>query len=165
MPERTLILLRHAKSDWSGSEADMDRPLNDRGVRQAPKAGRWLAENVKGIDLAVVSPAKRAVSTWHLASAELDHEPPVRMDDRLYAASVEELLEVVRTLPDDVHAAAVVGHNPGIESLASLLAEESVLMPTSALAVIGWDGPWSDAGESRAIMLASGRPPVENSVG
>ena len=72
MSERTLILLRHAKSDWSGNEADVDRPLSKRGLRQAPHAGRWLAHSISSIDLAVVSPATRARSTWELASAELD---------------------------------------------------------------------------------------------
>ena len=66
MSERTLILLRHAKSDWSGSVPDVDRPLARRGHRQAPQAGRWLADNIDSIDLAVVSPANRARRTWEL---------------------------------------------------------------------------------------------------
>ena len=68
----TLILLRHAKSDWSGGGADLDRPLAKRGRRQAAEAGRWLAANVPGIDLAVVSPATRAGSTWKVVAGELD---------------------------------------------------------------------------------------------
>ena len=63
MTERTLILLRHAKSDWSGDEAGIARPLGKRGRRQAPAAGRWLAANVDRVDLAVVSPASRARGT------------------------------------------------------------------------------------------------------
>ena len=66
--ERTLILLRHAKSDWSGSAPDFDRPLAERGRAQAPLAGRWLANHVDRIDLAIVSPAERARETWELAS-------------------------------------------------------------------------------------------------
>jgi phosphohistidine phosphatase len=159
MSERTLILLRHAKSDWSGQEADVDRPLNKRGEHQAPVAGRWLAHGIRTIDLAVVSPANRARSTWELASAELDDRPPTTIDDRLYAASAGQLLSVVHALPDDVHTVILVGHNPGIEDFASLLTGESVSMPTSAIAAIGWDGPWSAAGRSAATILASGRPP------
>ncbi|MDY7556428.1 SixA phosphatase family protein [Cryobacterium sp. 10C3] len=56
MSERTLILLRHAKSDWSGEVSDLERPLAERGLRQAPLAGAWLARNIGHIDLAVVSP-------------------------------------------------------------------------------------------------------------
>ena len=102
MDERTLILLRHAKSDWSGDEPDVDRPLAKRGRRQAPEAGRWLAANIDRIDLAVVSPASRARSTWDLVAAELPVPPPTRIDDRVYAASDAELLAVVRGPADDL---------------------------------------------------------------
>jgi phosphohistidine phosphatase len=157
--ERTLILLRHAKSDWTGSDADHDRPLAKRGRRQAPEAGQWLAEHAGAIDLAVVSTAARAQQTWQLASAPLRPPPPVRDEERVYAASAAELLRVVRTLPVDARVVAVVGHNPGLEDLATALVDAAVEMPTSALAVIGWDGDWKSAGESPAALLASGRPP------
>ena len=88
--EHTLILLRHAKSDWSGHEGDHDRPLAKRGRRQAPDAGRWLAVNVDPIDLAVVSTAKRARTTWDLVSEELDQPPNTHYDDDAYAAPVGE---------------------------------------------------------------------------
>ena len=159
MSERTLILLRHAKSDWAGDEDDIDRPLAKRGVRQAPRAGRWLARSFDSIDLAVVSPANRARSTWEIASAELDEVPPVRIDDRAYAASASKLLGIVRDLADDALTVVLVGHNPGIEELASLLTGERVPMPTSAIAVIGLDGSWSAAGRSTGTLQASGRPP------
>jgi phosphohistidine phosphatase len=160
MSERTLILFRHAKSDQSSSEADVDRPLNSRGQRQAPEAGRWLAENIDEIDLAVVSPAHRARTTWELASVELDRQPETRVDDRVYGASVPDLLGVVRDLPDDAHTVVLVGHNPGFEDLASLVANEAVSMPTSAIAVLEVDAGWSSAGESWASLRASGRPPA-----
>jgi phosphohistidine phosphatase len=159
MDERTLILLRHAKSDWSGNEADLARPLAKRGRRQAPDAGRWLATNIDGIDLAVVSPANRARSTWDLVAAELAAVPSTRIDDRVYAASEGELLVVLRELPDDLGTVVLVGHNPGIEDLASRLTGEWVWMPTSALAVITLPGSWSSAGQAPAVLRASGRPP------
>ncbi|HEY5178319.1 MAG TPA: histidine phosphatase family protein [Dermatophilaceae bacterium] len=160
MSERTLILLRHAKSDWSGNEADVDRPLAKRGLRQAPEAGRWLCHSIDSIDLAVISPANRARRTWELVSAELDHRPQTRIDDRAYAASATQLLGVVRALPDDVDTVVLVGHSPGIEDLALLLTGEEVSMPTSALAVIGLAGSWSTAGQASAVLRASGRPPA-----
>jgi phosphohistidine phosphatase len=161
MSERTLILLRHAKSDWSGGEADIDRPLAKRGRRQAPDAGRWLASNIDSIDLAVVSPANRARSTWDLVSAELAAAPPTRIDDRVYAASDDELLAVLRELPDAVATVVMVGHNPGIEELASRLTGAWAPMPTSALAVITVSGSWSSAGHHPAMLRASGRPPAQ----
>lgn len=160
MPERTLILLRHAKSDWTGDEADVARPLAKRGRRQAPNAGRWLAANINSIDLAVVSPAKRARSTWKLVSAELDVPPPTRIDDRVYTASDSELLGVVRELSNDVDTVVLVGHNPELEDLVALLTGDRVPMPTSALAVITVTGSWSTAGQSAAVLRAAGRPPA-----
>jgi phosphohistidine phosphatase len=160
MAERTLILLRHAKSDWSGDEADLARPLATRGRRQAPGAGRWLAANIESIDLAVVSPASRARSTWELVSAGLNVPPRTRIDDRVYAASDQELLTVVQELSDEVETVVLVGHNPGIEDLISLLTGEWTPMPTSALAVITVSGSWSTAGHHSAVLRASGRPPA-----
>jgi len=161
MSERTLILLRHAKSDWSGGEADLARPLAKRGRHQAPDAGRWLAENVDGIDLAVVSPARRARSTWDLVAAEFDVTPEARIDDRVYTASGDDLLTVVRELSDDLGTVVLVGHNPAIEDLALLLTGAWTPMPTSALAVISVPGPWSAAARHPAVLRASGRPPTE----
>ena len=157
MSDRTLILFRHAKSDQSSPGADIDRPLNPRGQRQAPEAGRWLADNIDAIDLAVVSPANRARTTWELASAELDEQPQTRIDDRIYGGS---LLSVVRDLPDEARTVILVGHNPGIEDLASLLSNTSVPMPTSAIAVLDASTAWSSAGDSWAALRTEGRPPA-----
>lgn len=163
MSERTLILLRHAKSDWSGNHPDIDRPLAQRGRRQAPETGRWLNANIDRLDLAVVSPAVRARSTWELVSSELDVAPPTRTDVRVYGATAGELLAVVRDVSDDVGTVVLVGHNPGLEDLLHGLTDERVRMPTSALALVVWSGSWSTAGESTAELRASGRPPTERS--
>ncbi len=160
MNERTLILLRHAKSDWSTGEDDVRRPLAKRGRRQAPEAGRWLAANVGRIDLAVVSPAERTRSTWELVSAELAVPPRTRLDERLYAAPGRALLAVVRELTADLGTVVLVGHNPGLEELVSTLSGRWVRLPTSALAVLSVSGEWATVGESTAELRASGRPPV-----
>ena len=159
MPERTLILFRHAKSDWSGMEADIRRPLAQRGRRQAPKAGRWLVANIDRIDLAILSPATRAQQTWELVAAELPAPPPTRIEERVYAASDRRLLAVVRDLTADIDTVALVGHNPGVEECVFTLTGQPFPMKTSALAVITWPGMWSDAGQQRATLRAHGRPP------
>ena len=156
----TLILLRHGKSDWSGPEPDHLRPLARRGRRQVPVAGRWLADNVGVIDLAVVSPAERTRETWRLAAAELAVPPPVREDDRVYAGSAQSLLGVVRELPGELATVVLVGHNPGLEDLMVSLTGRRVPMPTSALAVIDLSGSWSAAADSSAELRAQGRPPA-----
>lgn len=160
MVEHTLILLRHAKSDWSGCERDHDRPLAKRGRRQAPEAGRWLATHVERIDLAIVSTATRARETWDLVSRELGQPPKARLDEDAYAASVDELLEIVRGLDEELGTVVLVGHNPGIEDLAETLTGDSVPMSTSSLAVIDLDGTWGGAGQTHGLFVAAGRPPT-----
>jgi len=160
MPERALVLLRHGKSDWSDDDVDdLRRPLSRRGERQAPEAGRWLSGNVQSIDLAVVSPAVRARATWDLVSAALDHPPRALVDDRVYEASVDDLLSVVQEIDDEAHTVVLVGHNPGLEDLAHTLTGQAVALPTSALAVLTMSGSWSTAGPGSALLRQSGRPP------
>ena len=154
----TLILLRHAKSDWSGGEPDADRPLAPRGIRQAPKAGAWLAGYVRRLDLAVVSPAVRARATWDLVSAELDERPEVVLDERVYAASGRELLAVVGDLPPDAETVVLVGHNPGLEELVSELTGEWVELKTSAIAVVDLPSGWAEV-DAGGTLEAAGRPP------
>jgi phosphohistidine phosphatase len=156
----TLIVLRHGKSDWSGGGPDQERPLAPRGRRQVPHAGRWLADHVGVIDLAVVSPAERTRETWRLAAAELAVPPPVQEDDRVYAGSARSLIGVLHELPGEVATVVLVGHNPGVEDLVASLIGRWVPMPTSALAVIDLPGPWPAAGNSAAGLLAHGRPPA-----
>jgi phosphohistidine phosphatase len=160
MTGHTLVLLRHAKSDWDGEEPDVERPLAPRGRREAPEAGRWLAANLPVLELAVVSPAVRAQQTWQLVLAELAEPPPARTDERIYAASRQTLLDVVRELPEETAAALVVGHNPGLEELVRVLTGELVPMPTSAVAVIDVPGSWSATGRTAAVLRAAGRPPT-----
>jgi phosphohistidine phosphatase len=159
MAEHTLIVLRHAKSDWSGGESDARRPLAKRGQKQAPEAGRWLAANAGPIDLAVVSPATRARSTWDLAAAELDVPPDTREDERVYAASSRELLDVVREIDERHGTIVLVGHNPGVEDLVEHLTGQWVSMVTSALAVVDLPGPWAGVAPGSGTLRASGRPP------
>jgi phosphohistidine phosphatase len=90
------MLLRHSKSDWSGDEADIDRPLAKRGRRQAPESGRWLATHVDRIDMAVVSTAERTRATWDLVSAEFGERPSTRHDEDAYVASAVGLLDIIR---------------------------------------------------------------------
>jgi phosphohistidine phosphatase len=159
--EHTLILLRHSKSDWSGDEADIDRPLAKRGRRQAPEAGQWLATHVDRIDMAVVSIAERARATWDLVTAELGERPNTRHDEDAYAASAVELLDIIRSLDEEFRTVVLVGHNPELEGLAERLIGGRVPLPTSALAVIDLDGPWRSAGRALGLLRATGRPPPD----
>jgi phosphohistidine phosphatase len=155
---RTLVLVRHAKSDWGQAMPDEQRPLNDRGRREAPLIGRWLAEHVDALDLVVCSPATRARQTWRLAAGNLT--PPVKAhyDERVYAAGPRELMSVVEELGDEVATAALVGHNPGLAELVELLCGERVELKTSAVAVLRWEGTWADVWARRAALVTHATP-------
>jgi phosphohistidine phosphatase len=153
----TLVLLRHGKSDWAGDHADRDRPLSTRGRRQAAEAGRWLAAHGPALDLAVVSPARRASATWDAVAAQLAAPPPAERVEAAYTFAGGDLRDLVAGLPD-VSAAALVGHNPALEELVQELTGEARSMRTAELAVLAWDGSWSAPGD--ASVLAHGRPPT-----
>ncbi len=146
MATRRLVLLRHAKSDWySGAATDFDRPLNNRGRRDAPRVGRWLHLNALTPDVVCCSSALRTRQTLELVGTELG----LSMADlhylgELYHASEGEITGVVEDyLPGD-GTLMVVGHNPGMES--TLLEycpdlqvpADGKLMPTAAVAVVEW---------------------------
>lgn len=160
---RTLILLRHAKSAWPQDVADLQRPLAGRGRRDAPAVGRWLRQQAPTIDLAICSPAVRARQTWELAAAQLDDEPPVRYDERLYGASLygtatEVFLAVTRELPAHASAVLLVGHNPSLEDYLELLTGATEVLKTSAIAVLTTPGTWEQAGPGSWTLEALATP-------
>lgn len=153
MTDRRLVILRHAKSAWPEDVPDHERPLAERGERDAPVAGRWLAEHVGVIDVALCSPATRARQTWTLAAGELAGTPDTRYDERIYGASPGDLLAVVQDIEDDVGTAVLVGHNPGLSHLVTALAGQRHELKTSGIAVLTWPGEWADA-RSAPVTLA-----------
>ena len=115
----TLYLLRHAKAEkavkhaWDPAE-DRNRPLTAGGMADAVAVGRWFRTHQLIPGLALVSPAKRTLQTWQLAANELAASLPIRVEEALYEASVEDLLRVVRALPPQFTSALIVGHDPSL---------------------------------------------------
>ncbi|GAA3836386.1 histidine phosphatase family protein [Streptomyces coacervatus] len=163
-PLRRLVVLRHAKSAWPAGVPDRKRPLAPRGRRDAPAAGRALAEADCLPDLALCSTAVRARQTWDLASAQWGTPPPVHHDPRLYAAEVSDLLTAVHEVSAEVETLLLVGHNPGLEELVLELAGDSLddnldevraKFPTAAIAVLAWHGTTWDALAPGTALLTS----------
>src|SRR2546421_2803791 len=119
---KTLLLLRHAKSSWADpGQPDFERPLNERGRASAPVMGRFLARRMLKPDVVVCSPAERARETAALALEAAELSPPMRYDTRIYEAGAARLVEVVREIAEPAASAMLVGHNPGMEELITLL--------------------------------------------
>ncbi|MEV6396318.1 histidine phosphatase family protein [Streptomyces sp. NPDC051907] len=148
---RRIVLLRHAKADWP-QVSDHERPLAERGRKDAPVAGRRLADTGIALDLALCSTATRTRETWKLAVHELPHRPRTVYEERLYEASLGDLIALLNEVSDEVDDLLVIGHNPGMHALADALsgkAEGDALarmsksgFPTAALAVVSFNGSW-----------------------
>jgi len=146
---KQLILVRHAKSDWSLPDiVDWDRPLNKRGIRDAPEMGRRLRSRRLKPDLILTSPAVRALATARVMAKELRVPARhVREDERLYLAAPAVMLDVVREHGGELRYLMVVGHNPGITEFADKLSSERRIdhMPTCAIVTMQFDfRAWSD---------------------
>jgi phosphohistidine phosphatase len=166
MPERTLLLLRHAKSSWDDAGlADRDRPLAPRGSRDARALGARLRRRGPAIDRVLCSPARRTCET--LALLGLPEETPTRFPAPLYLGSARTLLAQLQRLPDDAHCALLIAHEPGIGQLANRLAGDGRPRArarlangfvTGALAELRLEGSWRDLGPGRAFLRRFTRP-------
>lgn len=154
-PERRLVILRHAKSDYPLGVADHDRPLAGRGNREAPAAGRWLKEHGFVPDYILVSSAQRTRSTCAWVTSELGEEAPTPyVDDRIYGAGAAQLLSIINETPDTVRTLLVIGHMPTVQDLSMRLAsvesdEDSVMematrYPTLGLTAFEINRPWAE---------------------
>ncbi|KUN04129.1 phosphohistidine phosphatase [Streptomyces yokosukanensis] len=159
---RRIVLLRHAKADW-GQEADHERPLAERGRQEAPVAGRRLADTGIALDLALCSTAVRTRETWKLAVQEFPQRPRTVYEERVYEASLGELIALLNETPDDVRDLVLIGHNPGVHALADALAGEAdgdLLarmnqsgFPTAAFAVLSFEGSWKSVEHGVAKLV------------
>ncbi|MGA9492859.1 MAG: histidine phosphatase family protein [Mycobacterium sp.] len=147
--DRTLVLLRHAKSAYPDGVADHDRPLAPRGKREAALAGDWLRANLPAIDAVLCSTATRARET--LAHTGID--APVRYADRLYDATPGTVIDEINGIGDDVTVLLLVAHEPTMTQLALVLTRAdnantdaaermSAKFPTSAMAVLRFECGW-----------------------
>lgn len=164
-----LLLLRHAKSrrDEEGPP-DHERDLAPRGEKAAPLIGRFLRRHELVPDLVLCSTATRTRRTWELVAGALRREVPVREMRSLYLAAPGRLLEIVRRQDPAVRRLLLVGHNPGLASLALRLAGEGEAaamarlaekFPTAALARLGFAGnAWRDIAPGAARLDAFIRP-------
>jgi phosphohistidine phosphatase len=159
---RDLYLLRHAKSSWSDATLDdHDRPLAPRGEKALRRLQRYMAQSHVAPTLVLCSSARRAVMTCEGVRQALPKAAAVLVEDRLYAASGDRLLERLRQVPDDIAGVLLVGHNPGLHMLAvslvgdgddALQRELASAFPTGALATLSVPAPWPDLAPGTATL-------------
>jgi len=163
---KRLAVLRHAKSSWGDPNLDdFNRPLNERGWKAARRIGRELKHRNMAFDLVIASTAARVRETIDGVQEKYEFAAPIRFEQRVYLATTQALLQLVRELPDSVEAPLLVGHNPGLERLLVELTHDdgngfrhriAGKYPTGALAIVELPaGKWSELspGSGRIVEL------------
>ncbi len=157
MASKTLIVLRHAKSSWQTDDPDQLRPLSERGNRDSVAVGKVLSEY--RLDRVLASNATRVQQTWAGAMTGGAKSNDVRMAELFYRADAAELLNEVRRLEPEVEVALLIGHQPALGELITTLAKSSERtekvarkFPTSALAVLTFNGEWDSLAEDKAKL-------------
>jgi phosphohistidine phosphatase len=166
---KTLLLMRHAKSAWGESDKkDIDRPLNERGRKAAARMGAWLAAEGYRPDVVLCSAAQRTRETLELMRTDLPEKAKVEIARALYLAGPREMLTEIGKVAATAQTVMLLGHNPGMGSLAGLLAgsgNERALadmhgkFPTAAIAVLGFNvAQWRDLEPGSGVLRAFVRP-------
>jgi phosphohistidine phosphatase len=154
---KQLLLVRHAKSSWDDpSLSDFDRPLNDRGKKDAPEMAKRLSDKNFRIDRFVSSPAKRARQTCKYFAKEFDvKKKNVVLEPRLYEATEANFYEVVKSFKDKWDSVAIFSHNPGITTFANSLTTTRVDdMPTCSVFAVKVDvKKWKEFREAKKEFL------------
>jgi phosphohistidine phosphatase len=141
---KTLLLMRHAKSSWKFPElSDRDRPLNKRGEKDAPRMGKLLKEKDLIPQRIYSSTAVRACKTAEAVAEKVNYKDEIIYLDSLYMAEPSAIVDVLKTVPDEIKCVLVVGHNPGMEGLVQILSHKVESLPTATVAYIklpikGW---------------------------
>lgn len=137
MATRRLVLMRHAKSSWDGPISDHDRPLNERGKRDAPRIAEALKHLSVVPDLVLHSSARRTTETWELMAPVFPKTIPFYSLESLYLAGLDKIDKTVQTVSPELECILVIGHNPGWEMAVSRLARQSISLTTANAAIFG----------------------------
>lgn len=154
---KTLILIRHAKSDWPEDTEDFDRPLAESGVSDANKMAEYLFKHDTKIDHFLASSAKRTVETCEIFSKH--YQSPFETADKLYHPSEKNYLSVIFSLDNKYDSVATFSHNNGISNFANSLSENLIHFPTCGVAIYNIDcEQWSEFENATKNLVAFYKP-------
>ncbi len=142
---KQLLIVRHAKSDWNdASLSDFNRPLNNRGLKDAPKISDKLLKNSFHPDLVISSPALRALSTCEIVCKQLGiDELQIETNSNIYEASYQQLLKIINNNDNNFDKVAIFGHNNAVTDLTVYLTDADIFnIPTSGMVLISF--PFDD---------------------
>lgn len=142
--QRTLLMMRHAKSSWATGHGDHDRPLNARGRDDAPRIGQELGERGWLPELVLCSTSERTRETLAWVEQSVGRSLPTRFLDRLYLPSLGDVLELVSELPDALQSVMVLGHNPSSEEVVLRLSGDEIEITTANVVRLVAVGAWPE---------------------
>lgn len=152
-----LTLVRHAKSSWDKAGLDdFDRPLNQRGLKNAPEMGKRLTDAGYIVGCIVSSPALRAISTAEMIAKELNFDPQQIIEKaEIYEASLHTLVNIVLGIENNLSQVMLVGHNPGFTLLCNYLSNANIdNLPTCSVAQLQFDvNVWGDIKEKSGKLI------------
>jgi len=153
---KNLYLMRHAKSSWDFEDlSDHDRPLDNRGRKDAPLMGRELVSREVTVDLIMASTAVRALSTATLVGRELEYETDkIALEEEIYKADKQELLEIINSIPNQFDKVLLIGHNNTITELANLLSPDLIPeIPTAGVVALSFAcTTWREISKANATL-------------
>lgn len=155
--QKTLYLVRHAKSSWKNEGlTDEERPLNKRGKHDAPFMGSLLRQRNEIPELLVSSPAKRALSTAKLYAGELGYSKEnIVVIEELYMADVSDFIKIMKDINDSVNRVMLFSHNPGITYFVNYISGSNIdNIPTAGTARIDFKmNSWTETGNVKGTLI------------
>ena len=140
---KTIYLLRHAKADKSPIN-DLERDLSAKGRRQAESIGQWMSENEIMPNRVICSSAKRTKFTAKICSEQIGYQRSIRFEDRLYDAGIDTYLGILAALNNKYNSVMIVGHNPTISAMVTILTGDQINLSPCMLVCIETDiDEWS----------------------
>jgi phosphohistidine phosphatase len=158
---KTLLIMRHAKSSWKDAAlGDHERPLNKRGQRDAPRAGRWLREAGLVPDALLASTAVRARATAALVAEAAGYSGDIALHAGFYHDAPAAIFDALQRLPAGVETALVIGHNPALEEMLADLTGDDETLTTAAVAHVNLPIPAWDhlSPDTEGVLNAVWRP-------
>lgn len=157
---KTLIICRHAKADYPEDTADFDRPLKEKGILDAEKQGKLLAEHDFLPDLILSSPAKRAIQTARIVAEKIGYTAMIEENLSIYHEGMGNLVSIIKALPEEVNTVMIFGHNPTLSDSVRYLLNmyHPFDMPTSGMVCLenpynSWDFTRPQAARLRWVLV------------
>ncbi len=150
---KRILIMRHGKSDWgTGSLRDFERPLNERGKKDAPKIGIELKKRNLKPDLIISSPAERAKMTAEKVAEYSTYEKEIKWEKDFYFGYTSEIIKTLKSLDETENTVMIVGHNPTWSSITEKLSGKFFDMKTANVCILEFNGSWKDLDEGKCIF-------------